>query len=357
MNKKTTRVIGLMSGTSLDGLDLVCVDFHQSDTLDYQIIASDTFSYSDDWQQKLKTAFHFNATEIEQIHLEYGRYLGDQVNRFIRTFDVSNVDFVASHGHTIFHKPDEGYTLQIGNGQSVANLTNLQVICDFRTQDVEMGGQGAPLVPIGDRLLFSEYSHCINLGGFANVSFDNSDGNRIAFDICPVNVILNQYADQLGFDYDENGHLASKGEFNLELFDTLNAIDFYSQTPPKSLGMEWVATYMNPILKSFALDAKSVLRTYVEHIAVQIATVVSSERSSILLTGGGAKNKFLVKRLEALTSSKIVIPSNEIIDYKEALIFALLGLLRSQNQVNCLRSVTGAKKDHSSGLIFTPEAV
>lgn len=356
MNKKTTRVIGLMSGTSLDGLDLVCVDFHQSDILDYQIIAADTFSYSHEWQQKLKTAFHCNAIEIEQIHWEYARYLGDQVNRFIQDNQLLNIDFVASHGHTIFHKPDEGYTLQIGNGQSFANRTNLKVICDFRTQDVELGGQGAPLVPIGDRLLFSDYSHCINLGGFANVSFDDSDGNRIAFDICPVNVILNQYANQLGFDYDENGHLASVGEFNLELFDTLNAIDFYSQTPPKSLGMEWVATYMNPILKSFALDAKSVLRTYVEHIAVQIATVVSSERSSILLTGGGAKNKFLVKRLEALTSSKIVIPSNEIIDYKEALIFALLGLLRSQNQVNCLRSVTGAKKDHSSGLIFTPEA-
>lgn len=355
MNKKTIRVIGLMSGTSLDGLDLVCVDFFQSDKIEYKIIAANTYSYSDEWQQKLKAAFHFNATKIEQIHSDYGIFLGDQVNRFIRVYDLSNVDFVASHGHTVFHKPDEGYTLQIGDGQKLANRTNLKVICDFRTQDVELGGQGAPLVPIGDRLLFSDYSHCINLGGFANVSFDDSDGNRIAFDICPVNVILNQYANQLGFDYDENGRLALEGEFNSDLFHALNTIDFYSQPPPKSLGMEWVTTHMNPILKSFELDAKSVLRTYVEHIAIQIATVVSSERSSILLTGGGAKNKFLVKRLQALTPSKIVIPSNEIIDYKEALIFALLGLLRSQNQVNCLRTVTGAKKDHSSGLIFTPE--
>ena len=356
MNKKITRVIGLMSGTSLDGLDLVCVDLRQSDAIDYKIIAADTYSYSDEWQQKLKAAFHFNATEIEQIHSDYGLYLGDQVNRFIQDHQLSNIDFVASHGHTIFHKPDEGYTLQIGEGQTLANRTNLKVICDFRTQDVELGGQGAPLVPIGDRLLFSDYSHCINLGGFANVSFDAADGHRIAFDICPVNVILNRYANELGFDYDEDGHLASEGELNTELFDVLNANDFYKEHPPKSLGMEWVANHMDPILKSFELDAKSILRTYIEHIAFQIAAIVSSEESSILLTGGGAKNKFLVERLQALTKSKIVIPSDEIIDYKEALIFALLGLLRSQNRINCLSSVTGAKKDHSSGVIFTPQA-
>lgn len=356
MNKKITRVIGLMSGTSLDGLDLVCVDFFQGDTIDYKIIAVDTYSYSDEWQQKLKAAFYFNALKIEQIHLDYGLYLGDQVNRFIQSNHLSNIDFVASHGHTIFHKPDEGYTLQIGDGQHLANGTNLKVICDFRTQDVELGGQGAPLVPIGDRLLFSDYSHCINLGGFANVSFDNSDGNRIAYDICPVNVILNQYANQLGFDYDEGGRLASEGEFNLELFHTLNAIGFYSQPPPKSLGMEWVATYIDPILQSHPLDPKSILRTYVEHIAYQIAKVLPEENASILLTGGGVKNTFLINRLAELTTSEIVIPNDQLIDYKEALIFALLGLLKSQNQVNCLSSVTGAQKDHSSGVIFTPQA-
>ena len=357
MNKKITRVIGLMSGTSLDGLDLVCVDFHQSDTIDYKIIAADTYSYSNDWQQKLKDAFHFSKSEINNLHSDYGLYLGYQVNRFIQDNQLSNIDFVASHGHTIFHKPDEGYTLQIGEGQTLANRTNLKVICDFRTQDVKLGGQGAPLVPIGDRLLFSEYSHCINLGGFANVSFDDINGNRIAFDICPVNVILNRYANELGFDYDEDGRLASEGEFNSELFEALNAIDFYKQHPPKSLGMEWVAKHMDPILTSFKLDSKSLLRTYIEHIAFQIAAIVSSEESSILLSGGGAKNKFLVERLQGLTKSKIVIPSDEIIDYKEALIFALLGLLRSQNQVNCLSTVTGAKKDHSSGIIFAPQAL
>lgn len=356
MNKKITRVIGLMSGTSLDGLDLVCVDFFQGDTIDYKIIAADTYSYSDEWQQKLKAAFYFNAPKIEQIHLDYGLYLGDQVNRFIEENVLKDIDFVASHGHTIFHKPDEDYTLQIGDGQLVANRTNLKVICDFRTQDVEFGGQGAPLVPIGDRLLFSDYSHCINLGGFANVSFDSVDGKRIAFDICPVNVILNRYANESGFDYDEGGRIASKGEFNSDLFDALNGIDFYKQHPPKSLGMEWVTSHMDPILKSIDLDAKSILRTYVEHIAYQIAKVLPNKKTSIFLTGGGAKNTFLVNRLTDMIASKIVIPSDEIIDYKEALIFALLGLLRSQNRVNCLSTVTGAKKDHSSGVIFTPQA-
>lgn len=347
-------MIGLMSGTSLDGLDLVCVDFAEDQKLHYEIVAFTTYDYLDVWRQQLQDAFYLNSDEIASIHQDYGRFLGEQVNRFIAEYHLESIDFIASHGHTLFHKPEEGFTLQIGDGQVLANATGYKVICDFRTQDVELGGQGAPLVPIGDRLLFSEYSHCINLGGFANISFDTAEGDRVAYDICPVNVILNRYANHLGLEYDKDGHLASEGELHAELFEALNGIPFYRQAPPKSLGMEWVSSIMTPILNSFSGDTQSYLRTYTEHIAYQIGSTLP-KAGLVLLTGGGTKNTFLLERLQQHTQCQLVIPDAILIDSKEALIFALLGYLKNQERVNCLRSVTGAKTDHSSGRIYLPQ--
>jgi anhydro-N-acetylmuramic acid kinase len=355
MNKKTAYAIGLMSGTSLDGLDLVYVKFIHENRYDFQILAADTIDYSSDWRKQLKNAIHFNVESIEKLDYNYGICLGEQVNHFIQKHQIKQLDFIASHGHTVFHQPEKGITKQIGNGQAIADVTKHLVVCDFRTQDVKLGGQGAPLVPIGDRLLFAQYDACINLGGFANISYE-VHGKRIAFDLCPVNVVLNHLSRQLNCTHDEDGMLSSKGKVNTKLLEQLNQLDFYKTSPPKSLGIEWVHQQIFPILESYDQEIHNLLRTFVEHSAIQIANNISNYEQ-VLFTGGGVFNPVLMQRIESLSSSKIIVPDPEIINFKEALIFAFLGWRKLENQVNCLSSVTGARLDHSSGEIFNPKAV
>lgn len=352
MNKTSLFSIGLMSGTSLDGIDLVYVEFPKNSYKDFKILHCETVSYSRKWKETLQNAIHFSSDDLNLLDNEYGVLLGDVVNDFIEKFSISEIDFVASHGHTILHQPENGITLQIGNGQKIATITNQKVVCDFRTQDVKLGGQGAPLVPIGDELLFSDYDFCVNFGGFSNVSF-KSKGKRIAFDICPVNIVMNLYAQKLGYEYDESGKIASEGIINEELLNKLNSLSFYDKKPPKSLGLEWVQQKVFPLIDSFELEIPSILRTFVEHVAVQVSNVISGD-NSVLMTGGGVFNTFLIERIEKHTTSKVLLPESEIINFKEALIFSFLGLLRLGNQVNCLKSVTGSSKDHSSGEIFYP---
>jgi anhydro-N-acetylmuramic acid kinase len=258
---------------------------------------------------------------------------------------------VCSHGHTIFHQPENKYTLQLGNLPQLAQLINQRVICDYRVQDVELNGQGAPLVPIGDRLLFGAYDYCLNLGGFANMSFEQN-GQRMAYDICPVNVVLNHYSLKLGEEYDSGGAFAKAGTLQISLLDQLNALDFYHQKAPKSLGMEWVNRNIFPILDQIE-NIYDILATYTEHVALQIAKHLK-ENKSLFITGGGTFNTHLLESLEKHTNAKIIIPNSIIVENKEALIFALLGVLRMRNQNNCLASVTGADHDHSSGRIYLP---
>lgn len=357
MNDKSWYVIGLMSGTSLDGVDIVYVKFYkENDLFGYEFINVETVPYTKEISQKLKNAFNQHKSELNSLTIFYGKYLGELVNTFLKKHQISTVDFVASHGHTIFHKPQEGYTLQIGDGQTMSNITGLKVICDFRTQDVALGGQGAPLVPIGDQLLFSNIDYCLNLGGFANISF-NKNNERIAFDICPVNIVLNHYANILGFDFDESGKMASTGNINIDLLAELNAISYYQKPFPKSLGFEFVKEFIFPKIDKYNLPVKDVLRTFSAHIVQQIANCLDhNSTSKIMITGGGAFNTFLINELKSTSKTTIIIPNNDLINYKEALIFALLGVLRSENQVNCLSSVTGASKDHSSGKIFYKSA-
>ncbi len=353
MDKKYWNVIGLMSGTSLDGVDIIYTQITRNkEVYDFKLKNSSTIAYPKKWEQKLKNAFTSSTKKITELDMDFANYLANLINEFIEKNSISKIDFVASHGHTIFHKPNEGYTLQIGDGQTMSNKTGLKVICDFRSQDVALGGQGAPLVPIGDRLLFSEYEYCLNLGGFANISFER-DKKRIAFDICPVNIVLNHYANKTGIKYDNGGKMAKKGKIDEKLLKKLNNIPFYTTPIPKSLGFEFVNDTIFPIIDSANLKIEDILRTFVAHIVSQIITCLDpSKNSKVLVTGGGAFNSFLMNELKRHTKIEIVIPSSKIIDYKEALIFAFLGVLRSDNQVNCLRSVTGANKDHSSGEIF-----
>ena len=350
---KKTNIIGLMSGSSLDGIDLVDVDFWNDGKWHIEIVAKDNYDYDDDWRKKLSDAFYYDKNQLQNIDYQYGKLLGQVTKQFIDKFNLKP-EFVASHGHTIFHKPQEHYTLQIGDGQALANECGITVINDFRTEDVLKGGQGAPLVPIGDKLLFSDYPICLNIGGIANVSYD-VDSQRIAYDICIANQALNYLANRLSMPYDKDGLIAHSGLIDNKLLTTLNSHPFYSQKYPKSLGREFFEENIKPLLENRD-DIANLMATFVEHIAIQIGESVMTfpETSQLLITGGGAKNKFLVERIQAHTKHHVVVPSDDIIDYKEALVFAFLGLLRSRNEINVLKSVTGAESDSSSGKIFHP---
>ena len=342
--------MGVMSGTSLDGIDLVHISLEIDDKWKFKIYNSETVSYSNYWKEKLSSLVHLNMEKLEVIDQEYTRYLSEVINDFLLKYQIKTVDAICSHGHTALHQPEHNLTYQIGNLPLLAKLTKHTVVCDFRTQDVKLNGQGAPLVPIGDRLLFSEYDYCINLGGFANMSYELKT-KRIAYDICPVNIVMNQYANRLGLDFDKSGAIAKSGKLNQKILDALNNLNYYTLRPPKSLGLEWVNEHVLPILESSKLNVADILRTFVEHAAIQISKVIAS-KSKVLFTGGGTYNTFLLERINAQKELRIIVPSNTIIDYKEALIFGLLGVLKLRDEINCLSSVTGANYDHSSGHIY-----
>ncbi|WP_072399718.1 anhydro-N-acetylmuramic acid kinase [Flaviramulus basaltis] len=354
MEKNEYNIIGVMSGTSLDGIDLVLVKFQFNDFWRFEIIHCETVSYTNDWYNVLKKLVSFSLEELQQIDEDYTIYLAGIIENFIKKYDINNIDAVCSHGHTALHQPEKKLTYQIGNKPVLARLLKQKVVCNFRVGDVELGGQGAPLVPIGDKLLFANYDYCLNLGGFANISTEIEE-NRIAYDVCPVNIVLNHYVNKLGFNYDDGGKIASTGIINQELLSQLNSIAFYKENYPKSLGLEWVNKYIFPLINSFNLEVKDVLKTVVEHISIQISSEINKKNNAtVLVTGGGVYNSYLINRIKAHSKHTIIIPKNEVIEYKEALIFGLLGVLKLREQVNCLKSVTGAIKDHSSGKIYIP---
>src|SRR5690554_5203234 len=353
LKKSSYHIVGVMSGTSLDGIDLCEIDFEfVQGKWKFEIKKCETVPYSPFWKKELQQAVHFSKEQLERLNFKYTEKLSDDISGFIRKNHIREIDAVCSHGHTVLHQPEKGLTYQIWNLPRISKSLGLKVVCNFRIQDVKLGGQGAPLVPIGDRLLFPEYDYCLNLGGFANISSE-IHGNRIAYDICPVNIVLNHYAEKLGKDFDEDGNLAKMGELNSALLQSLNGLPFYTEKPPKSLGLEWVNEHIFPLLDSFNISSEDILRTFTEHIAIQLA-VQFPENASVLITGGGAYNSFLIERLKDLVSVEITIPSPEIVEFKEALIFGLLGVLKLRGEINCLSSVTGASIDHSSGEIYTP---
>lgn len=348
---KEYHCIGLMSGTSLDGLDLCYVRFSYPD-FGFEILKTETVSYSEEWIQRLKNAIYFSGEELTKLDIDYGFILGEFVNRFIEKFEIENVDFIASHGHTVFHNPKEGYTLQIGNGIAISSITNIKTIYDFRTQDVILGGQGAPLVPVGDELLFSDYDACLNLGGFSNISFSKNN-KRIAFDICPVNIVLNKLSESLGIPFDSEGEIAKSSKINDGLIHKLNQLDFYHKIPPKSLGIEWCYENVFPLFENSNSTTEELIATFTEHSAEQIALVLNENSiKNVLLTGGGVYNSYLIELIRSKTKTKIIIPSKDLIEFKEALIFAFMGMLRIENKVNIYSSVTGAIEDHCSGIII-----
>ena len=345
MNRNTKyRVLGVMSGTSLDGIDLAICTFRKNQFWQFNIERSTTISYTKYWKNTLRNLPYKDQQTIKKIDKEYGIFLGRTINSFLQN---DKIDFISSHGHTIFHQPENNFTLQIGDGGEIARLTKTKTINNFREKDVSLNGQGAPLVPIGDIHLFPENKYCLNLGGFANISIKQN--NQItAFDICPVNIILNQLCNTLDLEYDDRGNIARKGKLLPKLLNTLNNLSYYTQNPPKSLGKEWVGKNITPLI-NIKYNTSDLLHTFCEHIAMRIGVILKDETT--LTTGGGAYNIYLIERIKHYSISKIVFPDDNIINFKEAMIFAFLGILKFRNEVNCLSSVTGAIRDNCGGII------
>ncbi|WBL21917.1 anhydro-N-acetylmuramic acid kinase [Zunongwangia sp. HRR-M8] len=357
MRKKDYFVIGVMSGTSLDGIDLAYLHFSAENNYNFKILEAQTIDYSEEWRELLNSGISLNQEELKDLDKKYTRYLANVILQFIADYKIDNLDAVCSHGHTIKHEPQNGYTLQIGNLPEIADYLQSNVVCDFRVQDVALGGQGAPLVPIGDQLLFSEYQYCLNLGGFANIS-EERNKKMLAYDICAVNTVLNYFTKKLGKAYDDKGQIASGGRLHKKLLQQLSNLNYYAKKPPKSLGIEWVKAEVLPLIDSEEIPIPDILHTYTVHVAQQLAKVLDNNvGSKILVTGGGAFNDFLIQQFREYSNCEFIIPDSKIIDFKEALIFGLLGVLKLEGKVNVLSSVTGAKKDHSSGKVFAFEAI
>jgi anhydro-N-acetylmuramic acid kinase len=353
------KVIGLMSGSSLDGLDMVHVQLSEvRGQWTYEILHADCIPYNEQWTADLRNAATMNVSGFLRLHTGYGRYLGEAINKFITKYELSHqVHFIVSHGHTVFHEPQHHTTCQIGDGATIAAVTNLPVISDLRAMDVALGGQGAPIVPIGDKLLFSGYDYLLNIGGIANITVQS---HAVAFDICPANQVLNALAAREGKAMDEDGNMASVGKLLPGILDELNDAYYYKYLPPKSLSNDAAMDLVFPKLLESEENNYDLLHTASLHIVQQIAAAIkhyphNKEQATLLATGGGAFNTFLVTELQkALEPHNItvVVPEADVVKYKEALVMALIGTLRWREEVNVLSSVTGASRDSVGGALW-----
>lgn len=354
----TLQTIGLMSGTSLDGVDVVHVTFQLEENKDwnFKLHHAALLHFPSSLYQQLKEAPTLSAPHLCKLSADLGRFYGQCVNDFLQQYqiDASSIDFISSHGQTVFHQPQQGFTLQIGNGPELSTSTQLPSIVDFRSKDVALGGTGAPLIPVADFLLFRQYASIfLNLGGFSNLSFQENK-SILSYDVCPVNIIINYLMETINKPFDKDGNLGRTGKINKPLLKQLNQLSFYHTEGPKSLGWEWVEEKILPLI-AVSIPLEDKIRTLYEHIGIQLGnTFQKINGNTILITGGGAKNRFLIERIEHYANKEINLPSTAIIDYKEAIGFAFLGLLRWRNETNIWSSVTGAQKDSCSGNIIFP---
>jgi anhydro-N-acetylmuramic acid kinase len=353
--KLPINIIGVMSGTSLDGVDLAFCSFDEvGNQLNYKILHTKAIDYSTEWKQKLQQLPQASAKEFVATDHEFGRYLGDLIKEFCHETQVMPAA-IGSHGHTIFHEPQLGYTSQIGNPNAIYGQCEIPVIADFRSLDVAFGGIGAPLVPIGDQLLFANHI-CVNLGGIANLSYFKNE-KAVAYDVSPFNLLLNEIARQIGQTYDKGGQFASTGEVDSLLFKQLNDVAYYEQYLPKSLDKSWVEQVFFPLINNSVISLADKQRTIIEHLVVQLnqelTKAVTETNQAVLFTGGGTHNSFFIERLKQIACYEIVVPNKEVIDFKEALIFAFLAYRKLTNQYNVIAQVTGATKNVISGVVVS----
>ena len=354
MTSNIYSVLGLMSGSSLDGLDMACCRFSFNDNKwQYHIEKSETVPYTAQWHQKLASAHLLPSNELFRLDVEYGQLIGELAASFIHKHQHIP-DLISSHGHTIFHEPEHGYSFQLGKGASIARQTGIITVSDFRSADIQNGGQGAPLVPIGDELLFEEYRACLNLGGIANISF-NDNGSRKGYDICAANQLLNLLSSEVGLPFDDGGALAASGHVDLGLLQQLNSDAYFLHQHPKSLSNEYVVRHFIAALLSKQVSVENRMATATAHTSQHIARSINHlDHGKVLVTGGGTHNHYLIESIKKLTSQEIVVPDQQLIDFKEALVFAFMGMLCIRKKVNCLASVTGAKCDSIGGVISNP---
>lgn len=351
-------ILGLMSGTSGDGLDIACCEFSKNNAWNFKIIKAQTVPFPNELGYSLQNAHLNDAQSLECLDLEFGKWMGEVSRKFCLDHQLQPMA-IASHGHTVFHRPELNMTKQIGNGFTLSHYSGFPVINDFRKLDVILGGQGAPLVPIGDALLFNDFDFALNLGGIANISMDNN-GQRLAFDTCPFNLLFNHFALLSGKSYDDSGNLAKSGTVIPVLLSDLEALPFYQQKGAKSLGRENISEDFLPVVNKASNSSNDILATLSEHFSDCIAKTILDHvgpkltKSQLLITGGGAYNTFFINKLSNKISHKVnvVLPEKQIIDFKEALVFAFLAVLRLREENNCLASVTGASRDNCGGTIF-----
>lgn len=364
---KVYHAIGLMSGSSLDGLDVGYCRFEIGQpfqVLDWKLLKTDCLPFGPEWEKKLKGAAALSAPALAQLHTAFGHCLGQLLDDFFEKNGIqgTEIDLIASHGHTVFHEPAKGYTLQIGDGAALAAATGCKVVCDFRSSDVALGGQGAPLAPMADKMLFPGFDFYLNLGGIANITC-NANGRFVAFDITGANQVLNALAQTLGYDFDENGHLASAGSLEETLFAQLNSLPFLALPYPKSLSNQWVQENPLKICQNSSANLHDKLYTTCRHVAFQlknsIAQIIDREgiekkNYSLLATGGGVFNGFLMECIRAeIGNVEVEIPALEHVKFKEACLMALLGVMRMEGIPNCISSVTGARKDAVGGAVYS----
>lgn len=351
------HVAGVMSGTSMDGIDLALCKFtetnHQQWT--FEILKAETIPYSETWRLRLSKLRNQSALIYHKTDRYYGEYIGQLIQNFLKDHNLP-CDFVASHGHTIFHQPEFNLTAQVGSGAAISAVCGLPVVNDFRAMDVVLGGQGAPLVPVGDRQLFGAYDMCLNLGGFSNIS-GTVNNQSVAYDISPCNIALNRIAREFDQDFDQDGQIADRGSIDYDLLRNLNDITYYDAPYPKSLGREWINQNFWHIVRESHVSKEDKMKTLCDHIAQQVAANIdllsdgNAQGKKVLVTGGGAFNLTLMELLKSHSDAEFIVPESKIVSYKEALIFAYLGLLRVTNQHNVMASVTGAVKDSVSGAL------
>jgi anhydro-N-acetylmuramic acid kinase len=354
------KVIGVMSGSSLDGLDMVFAELQEiGGKWNYEIGHAACLEYDHEWKQKLTNAVNLPAIDYQLLHTEYGRFLGQKINEFIDNHKLHHrVSIISSHGHTTFHLPGKKMTHQLGDGSAIAAAAKLPVVSDLRAMDIAFGGQGAPIVPLGEKLLFSGYNYFLNIGGIANISI-SKENEIIAFDVCAANRVLNMLAGEINLAYDDEGKISSQGKIHPDLLEKLNTLEYYQHPYPKSLANSFGTDIVYPLLKSFSIDIEDSLCTYTEHICVQIKNSLQLFKQDtvqkLFVTGGGAFNIFLVERLQKNFEDinfEIHIPADDVVKYKEALIMALLGALRWREQYTVLASVTGASRNSIGGALW-----
>ncbi len=345
--------LGVMSGSSLDGLDVSCCTYRkEGEKWGFQFIAGETFKFPDGIMRELLRVRSLSGLQLTELDKVLGKWIGKSCKAFIDSKNLKP-ELIGSHGHTVFHDVSKGLTLQIGNGYEISLETGVPVYSDFRMKDILLGGQGAPLVPIGDYHLFEHYDACLNLGGIANISIKR-DNTIYAYDVAPCNQVLNKIVEPLNVEFDDAGKLARTGKVSQSWIEELSSNKFYDLPFPKSISNEWVA---KEVISSIpTMDLVDALHTFNHFIASTITHDLNKFGiDNVLITGGGAYNKFLIELMkEMVPSMDLDVPDPYLIDFKEAIVIGLMGILRHRGEINVLSSVTGASRDSCSGALYLP---